>query len=89
MAITPPEVVCKVNEKGETLEPYEEVKLEVDLDYVAAIVENLNNRKGILLNAEEMADGKQLLTFKTPSRGLLGFRTYITTLTRGAGQIQS
>jgi len=89
MAITPPEVICKTNEKGEKLEPFEELKIEVDLEYVSDIVENLNNRKGILLNAEEMKDGKQLLTFKAPSRGLLGFRSYVTTLTRGTGQMQS
>ena len=54
MAVTPPEVVTQKNEEtGETLEPYEEVKLDVDLNYVADLVENLNNRKGILLNAEE------------------------------------
>ena len=87
MAVTPPEVINKVCEKtGEMLEPYEEVKLDVDLDYVSDLVENLNNRKGILLNAEEQPDGKQLLTFKVPSRGLLGFRSYVTTLTRGTGQ---
>ena len=58
MAITPPEVVCQTNEKGEKLEPFEEVNIEVDLDYVADIVENINNRKGILLSADEMPDGK-------------------------------
>lgn len=84
MAITPPEVVCQINDIGEKLEPYEEVEIECNLDYVADIVENINNRKGILLNAEETPEGEQLLTFKVPSRGLLGFRTYITTLTRGA-----
>ena len=89
MAITPPEVICTTNEKGETLEPYEELKIDCDLDYVADIVENLNNRKGILLNAEEQPDGKQLISFKVPSRGLLGFRTYVTGLTRGTAQIQS
>ena len=38
---------------GEKLEPYEEVKLDVDLDYVSDLVENLNNRKGVMMNAEE------------------------------------
>jgi GTP-binding protein len=62
MAITPPEVVCQIDEKtGERLEPYEDVKIDVDLEYVSDIVENLNNRKGILLNAEQQSDGRQLL----------------------------
>ena len=87
MAVTPPEVVCKICEKtGARLEPYEDVKIDVDLEYVSDLVENLNNRKGVMLNAEEQADGRQLLTFKVPSRGLLGFRSFVTTLTRGTGQ---
>ena len=86
MAVTPPEVICQIDEAtGEKLEPFEEVKLEVDLDYVSELVENLNNRKGVLLGAEEQPDGNQLLTFKVPSRGLLGFRGYVTALTRGTG----
>ena len=90
MAVTPPEVICQIDEAtGEKLEPYEEVKIEVDLDYVSELVENLNNRKGVLLGAEEQPDGNQLLTFKVPSRGLLGFRGYVTTLTRGTGIFQS
>ena len=88
MAVTPPEVICKIDEAtGEKLEPFEELKLDVDLEYVSDLVENLTNRKGILLNAEEQTDGRHLLTFKVPSRGLLGFRSYVTALTRGTGQL--
>lgn len=84
MAVSPPAVLTKIDEKtGNLLEPFEEVDIDVDLEYVSNIVESLNNRKGVLLNAVEQADGRQLLTFKVPSRGLLGFRTYLTAETRG------
>jgi len=54
MSITPPEVVLKKCETtGATLEPFEDVKIDCDLEYVAQIVDNLNNRKGILLDAAE------------------------------------
>lgn len=89
MAVTPPEVICQIDDKGNKLEPYEEVQLEIELDVVADLVENLNNRKGVLLNAVEQPDGRQLLTFKVPSRGLLGFRSFVTTLTRGTGIFQT
>ena len=79
MGISPPAVLTKICEKtGEILEPFESVNIEVELDHVANIVENLNNRKGVMLNAEELADGRQMLTFRVPSRGLLGFRSYLT-----------
>jgi translation elongation factor EF-G len=36
------------------LEPYEEVSIETDLDYLPMIIEKLtNNRKGVLLEAVE------------------------------------
>lgn len=58
MAVTPPAVVTKTDEKtGKELEPFEEVQIDCDLQYVSNIVENLNNRKGVMLNAEEQADG--------------------------------
>lgn len=54
MGITPPEVVTKQCEKtNKTLEPFEEVTIDCDLEYVSSIVDNLNNRKGILLDAVE------------------------------------
>ena len=58
MAITPPAVVTQVDEQGRELEPFESVFIDVDLEYVAGIVENLNNRKAILLDAVEQTDGR-------------------------------
>jgi GTP-binding protein len=84
MAVSPPAVLTRVDEKtGKLLEPFESVEIDTDLIHVANIVENLNNRKGVLLNANEQPDGRQLLTFRVPSRGLLGFRSYLTAETRG------
>ena len=54
MAITPPQVVTKKDEKtGETLEPFEDVKIDCDLEYVSNIVDNLNNRKGVMMDVQE------------------------------------
>ena len=86
MSITPPEVVLKkVGNKN--LEPFEEVTIDTDLCHVADIAENLNHRKGLLLQTDEQADGRYLLTFKVPSRGMLGFRTFLIALTRGTAQL--
>ena len=88
MAVTPPAVVTKVDEKtGKELEPFEEVIIDCELQYVSNIVENLNNRKGVMMNAEEQPDGQQLLTFKVPSRGMLGFRQFLVAETRGTAQL--
>lgn len=71
------------------LEPFEEVKIDTDLEYVSGIIDKLNDRKGILLDIQEQKDGRQLLTLKVPTRGLLGFRNALTTDTKGTAQFQS
>ena len=71
------------------MEPYEEVNIDTDLDYVSMIIEKLNDRKGVLMDIKEQKDGRQLLTLKVPTRGLLGFRNFLTTETKGTAQFRS
>lgn len=88
MSVSPPEVLT-TEKDGKRLEPYEEVAIDTDLCFVANIVEMLNQRKGVLLDAVEQADGNQLIRFKVPTRGLLGFRGKLIQETRGTAQMQS
>lgn len=71
------------------LEPYEEVQIDTDLEYVSMLIDKINGRKGILLSAEDQPDGRQLLKFRVPSRGLLGFRTELVNDTRGTALMRS
>ena len=93
MIISPPTILTKeCPETGKTLEPYEEVIVDVDSEYTGAVVNLLTggDRKGTLL---EMAndgteDGKSQLTFEMPSRGMLGgFRSELATATRGSAVV--
>mmetsp|Transcript_88832 Transcript_88832/g.122656 ORF Transcript_88832/g.122656 Transcript_88832/m.122656 type:complete len:111 (+) Transcript_88832:345-677(+) len=87
MAVSPPKVLTITDEDGTVKEPFEEVSIELDLSYVSNVVEVLNQRKGILLDAVDGVEpGIQILKFKVPTRGLLGFRSYLTTETRGTAQ---
>jgi GTP-binding protein len=84
LSVTPPKVIMREDPKtGLMLEPYEQVTIDTDLQYVSGIIERLNDRKGILMEIEEQKDGRQLLTLKVPSRGLLGYRNTLTTDTKG------
>lgn len=53
MGITPPQVITKTHPDNpkKVLEPYEEVFIECDLDYVSLLIDKMNNRKGSLLDA--------------------------------------
>lgn len=53
LAVTPPQVILKDGQ-----EPYEEVIIDTDLEYVSMIIDRLNDRKGVLMNIEEQKDGR-------------------------------
>jgi len=91
LAVTPPRVIMKEDPKNPSkmLEPFEEVAIDTDLEYVARLIDKLNDRKGVLMDIQEQNDGRQLLILKVPTRGLLGYRNWLTTETRGTAQFRS
>jgi len=58
MAITPPNVVMK-KEGNKILEPIELVSIEVANEYTPSIIDNVNDRKGVLITSEQVGDDKQ------------------------------
>lgn len=83
MSVTPPKVITKITDDGRELEPFEQVTIDCDLEYVSTVIDKMNDRKGVLMDFTEQNDGRQLVTFKVPTRGLLGFRNILTTDTKG------
>ncbi len=81
--VTRPQVICR-EEGGQRLEPYEELIIDVDENYMGKVIENLGGRKGILLEMNQK-NGMARLKYKIPTRGLLGFRSEFLTETRGMG----
>ena len=87
--VSRPEVIFRQGEDGETLEPYEEVHIEVAPDAVGAVVEMLGQRRGEMRNMRMLSDETSSLTYVVPTRGLLGFRHQFLTATRGTGIINT
>jgi GTP-binding protein len=84
LEVSRPEVILKM-EEGETMEPVEEVVIEVDPGYQGAVIEALGVRKAEMKNMTTSVVGTIRLEFLVPSRGLLGFRGELLLLTRGTG----
>lgn len=86
LSVTPPQVIMQQdpNDPKKMLEPFEEVSIDTAVDYLALIIDRLNGRKGVLLSAEDTPDGRQIIKFKVPSRGMLGFRSELINDTRGS-----
>ena len=88
LALSKPEVVVREID-GEKHEPMEMVFIEVPEEYVGAVTQKLPDRKGQLQGMEPVGSGRTRMTFRIPSRGLIGFRTEFMTDTRGTGIMNS
>jgi len=87
--VSRPEVILRTGEAGETLEPFEEVHVEIPAEAVGVVVEMLGARRGQMLDMQDTSDRSVHLTYLAPTRGLLGFRYQFLTATRGAGVIHT
>ena len=84
---TRPEVILKEID-GKTCEPYEELTIDIDERYIGNIIEKLGTRNGTLLEMLH-ENGIAKISYKIPTRGLLGFRTEFLTESKGMGTMNS
>lgn len=85
LSISRPRVLLKKDENGATLEPYEEVVVDVDDEFSGKVVESLSLRKGDMIDMRPSGGGKTRILFHIPSRGLIGYHGQFLTETRGTG----
>ena len=83
--VSRPDVILRQGERGETLEPFEEVHIETSPETVGIVVEMLGARRGHMLEMQDSNENSVRLRFLAPTRGLLGFRYHFLTATRGEG----
>jgi GTP-binding protein len=82
-AVSRPEVLFRQVD-GQKYEPFEEVVVDVHMDYSNRVIDNLQQRKGIMTSMTQEGENNRIV-FKVPSRGLIGFRGEMLTETRGTG----
>lgn len=77
-----PQVVTKV-EDGQTMEPIEEVIIEVPAEHVGAVQMELGQRRATLKEQFATPKGVTKLVYELPTRALLGMRNILMTNTKG------
>lgn len=87
--VSRPEAIVITDSDGTKREPFEEVHVDVDSEYVGSIVEMLGGRRGKMLNMTNNPDNTVHLVYSMPTRGLLGFRYKFLNITRGRGVLNS
>jgi GTP-binding protein len=79
-----PRVVLRQDEvNGETLEPIEEVIIDVDEAYTGIVVQKLSERRAELKDMRPSGAGRQRILFHAPTRGLIGYQSELLSDTRG------
>ena len=86
LSISRPRVLFREDENGQTLEPIEEVTIDVDDEFTGAVIEKITGpRKGDLAEMKPGGAGKTRIIAHVPSRGLIGYHGEFLTDTRGTG----
>jgi GTP-binding protein len=89
VAVSRPRIITKKGPGGETLEPYEEVVIDVPEAFVGVVIEKLGSRRGEMLEMRSSGQGEgsglTRIVYRMPARGLFGYRSEFLTDTRGEG----
>jgi GTP-binding protein len=89
LCVSPPEIITHRDREGHLLEPFEDLTIDVPMEYQGTVIEKLTRRKGHLSSFENNNTGMVRLQFRIPTRGLIGFRNEFLTDTRGLGIMAS
>ncbi|MCA9313462.1 GTP-binding protein, partial [Candidatus Saccharibacteria bacterium] len=77
-----PQVVTK-EEDGQTMEPLEELIIEVPAEHAGSVQMELGARRAVLKEQFTTAQGATKLVYELPTRALLGLRNILITSTKG------
>jgi len=85
LQVSKPQAILIQSDDGQTLEPMEDVTIDLPESYMGAVMEVMGPRRALLQSTKKLPDGFVRLTFNAPARGLLGFRSALLTITNGTG----
>lgn len=89
LCVSRPEVIIHTDEEGRSLEPIEQLIIDVPENYQGVVIEKLAKRKGEMKAVMASGTGLMRLEFEIPTRGLIGYRNEFLTDTRGLGVMTS
>ncbi len=84
-----PQVIFHNDENGKLLEPVEDFKVEVPNEFSGACIQEIQQRKGEMVNMVTDDNDRVTLEFIVPSRGLIGIRPRLLSLSKGYAVTQS
>lgn len=83
LQVSQPQVIVKKID-GKDYEPFEEIIVDVPEEFQGTVIERLGSRYCRLIHMKT-EEGRSIMRFEGPSRGLFGYRNQFTVDTRGNG----
>ena len=84
LSVSKPQVLFEEID-GVKSEPFENVIVNCPSDYASTIINDIQERKGMLLSMQTTDDNYTHMEFSAPTRGLIGYRSSFITNTKGEG----
>jgi GTP-binding protein len=84
LMVSRPEVIFNRDERGDLLEPLENLYVDLPDENLGATLQSIANRKGEILAIDHRTSRVSIEAI-IPTRGLIGFETELVNLTRGEG----
>jgi GTP-binding protein len=88
MEVGKPHVITKTID-GVEMEPVEELTVDVPAEYVGTVTSEIGRRRGILFSNTQNSDETTHLVFEITTRGLIGLRSQLLTVSRGTAVMNS
>lgn len=88
MEVGKPHVITKTVD-GVEMEPIEELTVDVPAEYVGTVTSEIGRRRGILFSNTQNSDETTHLVFEITTRGLIGLRSQLLTVSRGTAVMNS
>lgn len=77
-----PQVVT-IEQDGKTMEPVEELLVEISPEFLGTVSQELGNRRAAMVKQEQTSSGSTRVTYILPTRALIGLRNLLLTATKG------
>jgi GTP-binding protein len=84
LMVSPPEVIMKKNEEGQTIEPFENLYIDIAPEYLGDVLQNLAARRCEVTNMHHRTHSITIEAIG-PTRGIIGIETDLLNLTKGTG----
>ncbi|MGA1370043.1 MAG: translational GTPase TypA [Pseudomonadales bacterium] len=84
LAVSRPRVITRVVD-GVVYEPYERLTVDIEETYQGKVMESLGERRGELEDMRVDGQGRSVLRYRIPTRGLMGYRPQFLSMTSGTG----